>query len=511
MVGADRCGLRYLPRAADAQDVGGDLASHITFIVRDDDGGPTCSSRRPTRPGRPTTSTAATASTADRRACPQGQLQPPFTTRDTPTEDWLFNAEYPMVRWLERNGYDVSYFTDVDADRDGARDPRAQGLHVGRPRRVLVGRTARQRRGRPRCRRGPCFFSGNEIYWKTRWEPSTPTARRRHTGRWSPSRKASAQGSAEHWDCNGNFACDPDPDTWTGLWRQTPRAMTAGGPRTPCPVRSAGATTAPPPSRCRRPIGELRFWRNTSIVDLATGDRHAARVPLGYEWDCGVSRNSPSSYPRRAAIVMSGVRHDGRRHEPQTEPLSRPRAVRSSSARGPRSGRGASTGPMTAAAPREDRADAAGDRQPAVRHGRPARRPSRPGWSPAARGRTRAPTRRSRLRRAAPRVAGGNGIDLRHGRRQRAASSASVEVSADGGATWQPRDGHERAGRYTFTSAAEGPITVQARAVDDSRQHRARRRSVSFDVSAQACPCSIFDAVHDRRPGRTTRAPSSSA
>jgi hypothetical protein len=32
----------------------------------------------------------------------------PFTTRGDATEDWVFNAEYPMVRWLERNGYDVS-------------------------------------------------------------------------------------------------------------------------------------------------------------------------------------------------------------------------------------------------------------------------------------------------------------------------------------------------------------------------------------------------------------------
>ena len=30
-----------------------------------------------------------------------------------------FHAEYPMVRWLEANGYDVSYFTDVDSDRNG--------------------------------------------------------------------------------------------------------------------------------------------------------------------------------------------------------------------------------------------------------------------------------------------------------------------------------------------------------------------------------------------------------
>ena len=23
--------------------------------------------------------------------------------------DWYMNAEYPMIRWLERNGYDVTY------------------------------------------------------------------------------------------------------------------------------------------------------------------------------------------------------------------------------------------------------------------------------------------------------------------------------------------------------------------------------------------------------------------
>lgn len=33
-------------------------------------------------------------------------------------EDWLFHSEYPMIRWLERNGYDVSYTTDMDMDRD---------------------------------------------------------------------------------------------------------------------------------------------------------------------------------------------------------------------------------------------------------------------------------------------------------------------------------------------------------------------------------------------------------
>ena len=62
----------------------------------------------------------------------------------------FFNAEYPMVRWLEANGYDVIYIA-----RRRHRPLRrrllaaAQGVHVGRPRRVLVGaasaRTSKRR------------------------------------------------------------------------------------------------------------------------------------------------------------------------------------------------------------------------------------------------------------------------------------------------------------------------------------------------------------------------------
>ena len=51
----------------------------------------------------------------------QGQLQPALHhARPRTTEDCVFNAEYPLLRWLERNGYDVSYTTGVDTDRRGA-------------------------------------------------------------------------------------------------------------------------------------------------------------------------------------------------------------------------------------------------------------------------------------------------------------------------------------------------------------------------------------------------------
>ena len=91
---------------------------------------------------------------------PAGRTRSATTARSTPTaaaetHDFVFNAEYPMVRFLEANGYDVSYITGVDTDRRGALIKNHKVVPVGRPRRVLVGRAARQRRGGPRRRRQP--------------------------------------------------------------------------------------------------------------------------------------------------------------------------------------------------------------------------------------------------------------------------------------------------------------------------------------------------------------------
>src|SRR5205814_10603998 len=47
----------------------------------------------------------------------------PFWTRgnlDGGRQSWVFHAEFPMLRWLEQQGYDVSYTTGVDTDRRGA-------------------------------------------------------------------------------------------------------------------------------------------------------------------------------------------------------------------------------------------------------------------------------------------------------------------------------------------------------------------------------------------------------
>ena len=52
----------------------------------------------------------------------------PFATRAYRASNMPFNSEYPLVRWLERNGYDVSYWSGVDADRTGG-EPTSQPAH----------------------------------------------------------------------------------------------------------------------------------------------------------------------------------------------------------------------------------------------------------------------------------------------------------------------------------------------------------------------------------------------
>ena len=132
----------------------------------------------------------------------------PFTTRGTSPEDWVFNAEYPMVRWLERNGYDVSYFTGVDSDHSRQLDPDAQDVLVGRPRRVLVGAAARQCRGGTRCRREPRLLQRQRGFL----EDALGERHRRVRDR--PPHPGLLQG-----DARPTRRSIPIPPTWTGTWR----------------------------------------------------------------------------------------------------------------------------------------------------------------------------------------------------------------------------------------------------------------------------------------------------
>ena len=145
--------------------------AHIPFVVRDDDGRSDLlfqtSDTTWQAYNRYGGNSLYTGSPAGRAY--EVSYNRPFTTASDAVEDWLFNAEYPMIRWLERNGYDVSYSTGVDSDRRGAeiREHKAF-LSVGHDEYWSGGQRANVEAARD-AGVNLAFFSGNEVFWKTRW------------------------------------------------------------------------------------------------------------------------------------------------------------------------------------------------------------------------------------------------------------------------------------------------------------------------------------------------------
>src|SRR5262249_53508944 len=104
----------------------------------------------------------------------------PFITRaggggGGPSEDWLFNSEDPMIKFLERNGFDITYTTDVDMARDASAITPAQHKVIISSGHDEYWSGAERTKFEVARANGVhlAFFSGNEVYWRTRWENST--------------------------------------------------------------------------------------------------------------------------------------------------------------------------------------------------------------------------------------------------------------------------------------------------------------------------------------------------
>lgn len=146
----------------------------------------------------------------------------PFDTRNYAGNNFVFNAEYPMVRWLESNGYDVSYFSAVDGARNGALIKNHK-LYLSNGHDEYV---SPQRRNNVEAARDAgvnlAFFSGNEVFWKTRWENSID-------GSNTPFRTLVCYKETYGGTGQAVYKADPaDPPTWTGTWRDPRHSPPAG-------------------------------------------------------------------------------------------------------------------------------------------------------------------------------------------------------------------------------------------------------------------------------------------
>ena len=266
--------------------------------------------RPPTRPGRPTTPTAATASTPARcparkggrkrtRAPTPSPTTAPSTARSPTTEggSYLYYAEYQMIYWLEKNGYNVSYTSESQVDKNGA---------LLKNHKVFVSSghdeywSAGQRANVEAAREAGvnlAFFSANEIFWKTRWGASidgSNTAYRTLTS---------------YKETHFEGPVDPnDPPTWTGAWTD-PRGGPAddGG-------KPQNALTRP---AVRGQLGHLRGHRAQQL-------RQAQDVAQHLRADAAVGADADAR-TRTARSATSGMRISTTATGPRASSTSPPR------------------------------------------------------------------------------------------------------------------------------------------------------------------------------------------
>ncbi|MDQ6622105.1 MAG: hypothetical protein M3Y86_01285, partial [Verrucomicrobiota bacterium] len=190
---------------------------------------------------------------------------------------WLFTLEYPMIRWLESNGYNVSYAAGMDADRRGvaALTSHKTYLSIGHDEYWSGGQRANVEAARA-AGVNLAFFSGNEVFWKTRWENSID-------GTNTPYRTMVC-----YKETHANAKIDPT-QYWTGTWRDKRFSPPADGGYPENALTGDIFTVnafRSDPIVVSASEGRLRFWRNTGIDQLADG--LFAQLPagvLGDEWD----------------------------------------------------------------------------------------------------------------------------------------------------------------------------------------------------------------------------------
>jgi hypothetical protein len=281
------------------EDTGG--ASHMVFVVRDDDGHSdllfqTSDTTWQAYNNWGGKSTYDPTSTNGFRAYAVSYNRP-LTLRGIAgglgEANSPFWSEVPMIRWLEANGYNVSYSTGVDSDRRGAELLEHKAfLSVGHDEYWSVGQRANVETALA-AGVNLAFFSGNEMYWRIRWENSIDASgtpfRTMVTYKESTIRSQSLPALPSNVQVGYVSGVEDPSPVSTGLWRdlrfpdtQVEQLLT--GQLTSVNRGTGGlfGTAIQVPAE----YGQMRLWRNTSIASLQPGQiATLTSGTLGYEWD----------------------------------------------------------------------------------------------------------------------------------------------------------------------------------------------------------------------------------
>jgi len=426
----------------------------------------------------------------------------PFATRfDTPGgQDFFFANEFPMIEFLEENGYNISYVSQEDvAASNGASmlEQHKTFVNVGHSEYWDPADRANVTAARD-AGVNLAFFTGNTMWWKTRWAASQYGSEADRTLITYKESLDSAQ-------------TDPDdPPTWTGEWRD-PRFSPPGDggqPENALTGQLWMVNCCSYADQVPSAYSQLQIWRNTAVANLQPGQTYTMPgETLGYEWDedvdngfrpageidmsqtcenvtqllldpqedIGPGPNGPACNSLTLYRAASGAlvfdagtvqwawglnsNHDGDSNNPP-DPAMQQATVNLLADMGAQPGSLESD--LVAATAPDDTAP-----------------PTSTITSPSA-GATF--TNGSTVTISGTATDTGGGV------------VAGVEVSTDGGSTWHPVTTMSPAATsvtwsYTWSAAGNGPVTILSRATDDDANMETPGPGVSVTVN---CPCSLF-------------------
>jgi hypothetical protein len=418
-------------------------------------------------------------------------------------QSWFFHAEYQMVRWLERNGYNLSYTSSADVERAG---PLLQNHNVfissGHDEYWSAGQRSNVEAARD-AGVNLAFFTGNEVFWKTRWTSSSD-------GSNSPYRTL-----VSYKETHFPSPVDPaGPATWTGTWRD-PRWSPPGDGGDPensltgqLFLVNRGTSDIKVPAN----YGKLRLWRNTAAASLTSGQTltlGAGQGTLGYEWDSDIDNGfRPPGLFRLSSTTVNGVEkfYDYGTYletATATHNLTMYRAASGARVFGAGTVQWSwgldntdawnATLTVPAGLPPDPNMEQAtvnlfadmGVQPSTLRSGLAAAAPSSDAAAPSTL--ISAPSSGATLTDGAQVTISGTASDPGGGK------VAGVEVSTDGGSTWHPATGvtpgASTSWSYAWVAHGAPTANIRARAVDDSGNLETASSGLTVNVS---CPCSIW-------------------
>jgi hypothetical protein len=409
-----------------------------------------------------------------------------------------FYAEYQLMRFMEKEGYNVTYVDsqDVEAHPELLKNHKLF-ISSGHDEYWTAGERSAVEAARE-AGVNLAFFSGNEVFWKTRYGPSLKGVANRTL--------------TTYKETHFNKAVDPlEPNVATSSWAD-PRFKSGGAGKPANSLTGQYFTVNSGTSDIKVPgtFAKLRFWKNTAVSKLNANETltlSPGTGTLGYEWDSDADNGfRPAGRISLSSTTVNGVEifNDFGTHT-ETNQL----ATHSLSLYRAPSGAlvfGAGTVQWSwgldntnawnsyATDPSENPPDATMQQATVNLFAEMGAQPSTLQSNLVAATETTdktAPTAVVTSPTAGKTVKSGEAITITGTAADVGGVVAGVEVSTDGGKTWHPATGTS-SWTYAWNVDGANTATIKARAIDDSANIGAATAGTTVSIT---CPCSMLGTL----------------